>query len=62
MYKEYGFEKEDEKAFLYEQREIDPLKVFLKLTQIMYDLTLKGQEDSSNGLPYGIQYHMTSKR
>lgn len=57
IYKRFQLKREDSRLFLYEVKEIKPLKLFLKLTRLFFELTMALQDDSWNMLPFGIQYY-----
>lgn len=57
IYKRFQLKREDIRLFLYEVKEIKPLKLFLKLTRLVSELTMALQDDSRNMLPFRIQYY-----
>ncbi|SCV04238.1 putative transposase of the Rover1 hAT-like family [Lachancea nothofagi CBS 11611] len=59
---EYQLTQEDCSIFCYEQGEIESILFLLRLTRIIYEVTMMLQDDSLNSLYHGIEYYMQLNR
>ncbi|CUS24996.1 putative transposase of the Rover family [Lachancea quebecensis] len=61
-YRKFRLKKEDSRLFLYQPEELFILKLFLKLTNLFFELTMAMQDDTLNNLPNGIQFYIQVHR